>query len=96
MVLKYENNRITGYGSYEHRDTFKFHGCKWDKETNSWFVPETADREIVKKVVEKINEIEREKTTEKWIEACKECNVRFANKGTPQYEQVLKRFKELK
>jgi hypothetical protein len=42
-MLTFENNRISGFGSFEHKDTFKFYKCKWDSAAKNWSVPEDAD-----------------------------------------------------
>ena len=94
-MLKFENNRISGPESFEHKETLKFHGCMWDKENKNWWVKEDADIQILKDVVKAVNEMEKKKTMEKWKQACEECEVAFAKKGTPEYAKVLLVFKNL-
>ena len=94
-MLTFENNRITGFGSFEHKDTFKFYKCKWDNDAKNWFVPEDADVKMISKLIKKINELATHKTNEKWASACASCDVKFAKKGTEDYERVLAKFKEL-
>ena len=88
MVLKIVDKRIVGYGSYKHKDTFKFFGCLWDKETKSWYVPDTADYEKLDKVIDAINDSDSQIFLDKWKEACVQCNVTYTKKGTQEYEQV--------
>jgi hypothetical protein len=89
MVLKIVNKRIVGFGSFDHKDTFKFYGCLWDNETKSWYIPDTANHEEIQKVIDTVNENENQKILNRWKESCKACNVPYAKKGTPEYEQVL-------
>jgi lipid A disaccharide synthetase len=94
-MLTFENNRISGFGSFEHKDTFKFYKCKWDNDAKNWFVPEDADVKMISKLIKKINEVATQKTNDKWASACASCDVKFAKKGTEDYEIVLAKFKEL-
>jgi hypothetical protein len=94
-MLTFENNRISGFGSFEHKDTFKFYKCKWDNDAKNWFVPDDADIKMISKLIKKINEVATQKTNEKWASACASCDVKFAKKGTEDYERVLAKFKEL-
>ena len=94
-MLTFENNRISGFGSFEHKDTLKFYKCKWDNDAKNWYVPEDADTKMISKLIKKINEVATQKTNEKWAQACADCDVKFAKKGTDDYEKVLQKFKEL-
>ena len=94
-MLTIENNRISGFGSFEHKDTFKFYKCKWDNSAKNWFVPEDADVKTISKLIKKINADATQKTNDKWARACTECDVKFAKKGTEEYDRVLIKFKEL-
>ena len=94
-MLVFENNRISGFGSFEHKDTLKFYKCKWDTTAKNWVVPADADVKTIIKLIKKINEEKIQKTNEKWARACTECDVQFAKKGTEEYNRVLKKFKEL-
>ena len=89
MALKIVNKHIVGHEAYNHKDTFKFYGCLWDKESKTWYIPETANHEAIEKVIDVANQHEKEKMLERWKQACKECNVAYAKKGTPEYEQVI-------
>jgi len=79
-MLTFENNRISGFGSFEHKDTLKFYKCKWDNTAKNWFVPEDTDIKMISKLIKKINADKTEKTNEKWARACTECDVKFAKK----------------
>jgi hypothetical protein len=94
-MLTFENNRISGFGSFDHKDTLKFYRCKWDNDAKNWFVPDDADVKMISKLIKKINEVATQKTNEKWASACASCDVKFAKKGTEDYERVLAKFKEL-
>jgi len=97
MVLTFdsETKKITGFGSYEHRDTLKFHGCMWDKDNKSWYVPETVDVKLIIKIIKQINETERQNSIKKWTQACEEMGHSIVKKGSPEYNQVLTKFKTL-
>lgn len=94
-MLTFENNRISGFGSFDHKDTLKFYRCKWDNDSKNWVVPPETDLKIITKLIKKINEESTRKTNEKWATACADCDVKFAKKGTEEYDRVLTRFKEL-
>ena len=94
-MLTFENNRISGFGSFEHRETFRFYKCKWDKDAKNWYVPPETDVKMVSKLVKKINEEATQKTNEKWAKACAICDVSFVKKGTEDYDRVLAKFKEI-
>ena len=94
-MLTFENNRISGFGSFEHKDTLKFYKCKWDNDAKNWYVPEETDTKMISTLIKKINEEATRKTNEKWAQACADCDVKFAKKGTDDYEKVLQKFKEL-
>lgn len=94
-MLTLENNRISGFGSFEHKDTLKFHKCKWDNVAKNWSVPPETDVKMITKLIKKINEESTRKTNEMWASACVDCDVTFAKKGTEDYDRVLERFKEI-
>jgi hypoxanthine phosphoribosyltransferase len=94
-MLTFENNRISGFGSFEHKDSFNFYKCKWDKEAKNWYVPPETDIKMISKLVNKINDESTQKTNEKWARACAICDVQFAKKGTEDYDKVMTKFKEL-
>ena len=92
-MLSLENNRIAGYGSYEHKENFKFYKCKWDKDAKNWFVPSDADTTMILKLIESINSVEKKKMEERWAEACNVCGFDFVKRGTPEYNKVMDKFK---
>ncbi len=94
-MLTLESNRISGFGSFEHKDTFKFYKCKWDKDAKNWVVPPETAIKMISKLIKKINEESTQKTNEKWARACAICDVQFAKKGTEDYDKVMIKFKEL-
>ena len=94
-MLTFENNRISGFGSLEHRDLLKFHKCAWDNDEKCWVVHSDTDVKMITALVNKINDESTRKTNEKWARACADCDVTYAKKGTDDYDRVLKRFKEL-
>ena len=94
-MLTFENNRNSGFGSFEHKDSFNFYKCKWDKEAKNWYVPPETDIKMIYKLVNKINDESTQKTNEKWARACAICDVQFAKKGTEDYDKVMTKFKEL-
>jgi hypothetical protein len=55
-MLTFENNRISGFGSFEHKDTLKFYRCKWDNDAKNRVVPTETDHKIITKLIKKINE----------------------------------------
>jgi len=65
-MLTFENNRISGFGSFEHKDTFKFYKCKWDKDAKNWYVPPETDVKMISKLIKKINDESTQKVNEKW------------------------------
>ena len=93
-MLTFENNRISGFGSFDHKDTLKFYRCKWDNDAKNWLVSEDADVKMLSKLIKKINAETTQKTNDKWAKACTECDVKFAKKGTDDYNRVLIKFKE--
>jgi hypothetical protein len=95
MVLKFENNRIVGRGSFPHKDNLKANGCKWDKENKCWYVPEIVDKSLISKIIEAINEREKEDMIMYWEQACENCGYKFAKKGTPEYEEVKEEMKRI-
>lgn len=83
--------------SFELKDSIKkiCNGqARFDGEKKVWMVPQGALQEL-KRLSEAMNESQKSRTAEVWKKACKECGHRFAKKGTPEYDQVLLRFKEL-
>ena len=59
-MLTFENNRISGFGSFDHKDTLKFYRCKWDNDAKNWVVPPETDLKIITKLIKKINEVCKE------------------------------------
>jgi hypothetical protein len=68
--------------------------ARFDGDKKVWMVPEGALREL-KRLSEAMNETQKGRSAEIWKKACKECGHKFVKKGTPEYEEVLVRFKEL-
>ena len=68
--------------------------ARFDGDKKVWMVPEGALREL-KRLSEAMNETHKGRSAEIWKKACKECGHKFVKKGTPEYEEVLVRFKEL-
>ena len=95
-MLEVRDNKIVGFGSFEHKDALKAFGCKWDNEIKCWNAPSTCDLKKLSKFLSKVNEEAANKTREKWAQACLDCDVQFCKKGTDDYIKVLERFKELK
>ena len=42
-MLEVRDNKIVGFGSFEHKDALKAFGCKWDNEIKCWNAPSTCD-----------------------------------------------------
>jgi hypothetical protein len=68
--------------------------ARFDGDKKVWMVPEGALREL-KRLSEAMNETQKGRSAEIWKRACKECGHKFVKKGTPEYEEVLVRFKAL-
>jgi hypothetical protein len=68
--------------------------ARFDGDKKVWMVPEGALREL-KRLSEAMNETQKSRSAEIWKKACKECGHKFVKKGTPEYEEVLVRFKAL-
>ena len=68
--------------------------ARFDGDKKVWMVPEGALREL-KRLSEAMNETQKGRSAEIWKKACKECGHKFVKKGTPEYEEVLVRFKAL-
>jgi hypothetical protein len=68
--------------------------ARFDGDKKVWMVPEGALREL-KRLSEAMNETQKGRSAEIWKKACKDCGHKFVKKGTPEYEEVLVRFKAL-
>lgn len=68
--------------------------ARFDGDKKVWMVPEGALSEL-KRLSEAINETQKGRSAEIWKKACKECGHKFVKKGTPEYEEVIVRFKAL-
>lgn len=80
--------------SYPYLEILKKYESKFDKESKTWSVPLKYKVKFNNDIVNfKVKE--SEKKQEKWKEACEAVGVKFASKGTEDYDEVLKVFKEL-
>ena len=80
--------------SYPYLEIIKKYEGKFDKETKTWSLPLKHKSKFNNDIVNfKVKETEHKQ--EKWIEACRLVGVKFASKGTEDYDEVLKVFKEL-
>lgn len=80
--------------SYNLRDEFT--ACKghFDRETKVWMVPQGALAHL-KELSENLNKKSKDTSMEIWKKACSSLGFRFVKKGTPEYEKVLIKFKEM-
>lgn len=95
MVLKFENKRIMGPGSYAHKDNLKSNGCKWDSTNRCWYVPDEANLSLILKIIESINQKEQDEMKELWKKACENCGYKFVKKGTPEYNEVKEEMRQM-
>ena len=93
MSIKLENDRIHG-NTYEHRKTLSFHGCLYDKENKNWFVPDTVNKQLIKKIVKAMKKNE-ENVNSIWKLACYELGYKFVKKGTEGYNKVKAKYIKL-
>jgi len=80
--------------SYPYLEIIKKYEGKFDKETKTWSLPLKNKSKFHNDLVN-FKTKESEHKQEKWKEACEAVGVKFASKGTEDYDQVLKVFKEL-
>lgn len=84
---------------YENKDHLKFYRCLWDKETKQWRIPyEQQHLDRLEAFVVEWNKMQEEKDNKKrelWQQALDNLRLRFAARGTPEYELVKQEFKRL-
>jgi hypothetical protein len=86
--------KIVCKDAYKLKEGLKKNGCKWDDTLKCWTVENTKTSAIENVYFEYVDEQE-EKGKRMWKQACKDCNVPFARKGTPEYDKVKSKFIQL-
>ena len=86
--------KFTEKYSYQYLDLLRSYKGKFDKTTKTWNLPESCRVEFMKEK-EKIDKENKKIIEMKWGQALKQNNYDFVKKGTLEYEEVYKTFKEL-
>lgn len=82
------------HNSFEFRDILKQHDGRYHSDEKIWSVPNNQIEIIKEKQFIKLEAISRQKRN-KWQKCLDHFNLKFAKKGTGEYEDVLKMYKSL-
>jgi hypothetical protein len=80
--------------SYPYNAILKQYDGKFNKETKMWTLP-LKNKARFLSAVQSVKTQQAEKAKLIWSKACEEVGVKFASKGTEDYDQVLAVFKEM-
>lgn len=80
--------------SFPYNDILKKFDGKFDKITKQWTLP-LKNKALFYSGVQTIKSAQAEKSRIIWGRACEAVGVKFATKGTQEYDDVMKVFKEL-
>ena len=68
--------------------------ARFDGDKKVWMVPQGALYEL-KRLSQELDETKKGDSSKIWKDACSILGFRFVKKGTPEYDQVLTKFKQL-
>ncbi len=80
--------------SYPYNQILKAHGGKFDPKTKEWNVP-LENKLRLYSAKQQVDRVLKEKAEKNWGLACEEVGVRFAKKGTEDYDLVMVAFKRI-
>ena len=89
--------------TYKCSSGFKSFHCLWNPDIKKWKVPyDTRNLNNLNAFISQMNqeyeteqEVDAQRMKDLWKQASDNLNIKFAKKGSPEYEQVKTEFKKL-